>query len=207
MKGFSLDTSRRPVEDLFIYGKNYIASVRKSTMTDDPDGPTRRLDDLEPAFDGASTEERVFDFLIQHAGPASAPEVARAIDCSKDTARKYLEWFGELGVARTYEGRPTTYERNEEYFEWRYVSRLAESHTPEELRANVVDLRDRVETFRERYDAEDPQSVDLLEATRELDADVEEVWDDLSTWAGLLDEIRLHDRARRRRANRTEART
>lgn len=49
------------------------------------------------------------------------------------------------------------------------------------------------------------QHVDLGEAAERLDRDLETVWDELSTWAGLEDELRLHDRSRRRKSERTGA--
>jgi len=93
-------------------------------------------------------------------------------------------------------GRPASYERNESYFEWRYVTRLAESHTLAELEDNVLDLRDRLETYRNRYDAERPEAVDLATDVQDLDRDIEDVWDDLTAWASIEEELRLHERAR-----------
>ena len=104
---------------------------------------------------------------------------------------RYLTWFVELGVAIKHDGRPVQYERNTEYFEWRYVSELANPHSLDDLRANVVDIREQIEIFRDRYDADDPSSVTVTEAAKRLDVDIEEAWDDLSTWAGLKDELRL----------------
>lgn len=166
-----------------------------------PEGP----DALEPGFASATTEERIYSFLVQSREPVSAPEVAETLECSKDTARKYLEWFTELGIANKHDGRPTTYERNPEYFEWKYVTRLADTHTLEELQANILDLRTRLSTLREQYDTDDPSTVDLAETAHDLETDIETVWDDLSTWTGIKEEIRLHERARQRQLDRAEA--
>lgn len=167
-----------------------------------PDRPP----ELESAFaEAPSIEERIYHLLVGSTDALSATDVAEELSCSVDTSRKYLNWFAELGVATRRDGRPARYERNTEYFEWLYVSELADGHTLEELGANVLDIRERIETLRDCYDAEDPASVDLREAAERLDLDLEAVWDDLSTWAGLEDELRLHDRARRRKSERTGA--
>lgn len=173
-------------------------------MNGEPPDRSLDLEDLEPAFAEPTTEEEVYAVLVGSTDPLSVTEVVEQVGCSKDTARKYLEWFTELGLARKHPGRPVRYERNEEYFEWRYVSRLADEHTLAELKDAVVDLQNRRETFRERYDADDPASVDATEAAEAHELSIETVWDDLTTWASLEEEIRLHDRARRRLLDRGE---
>lgn len=132
-------------------------------------------------------------------------KVDSELSCSTDTVRKYLNWFTELGVATKREGRPVQYERNTAYFEWQYVSKLADTHSLEDLRRNVLDIRDRLETFRDRYDADEPARIDVVEAADRFSVDIEEAWDDLSAWASLQEELRLHDRARRRLSDRAEA--
>ena len=166
-----------------------------------------RIPDLDPAFGDGSTEERVYRLVVGSDESWTAPNVADGLGCARDTAKKYLEWFAELGVFSRQDGHPAGYERNEAYFEWRYVTRLAESHTVAELRENVVELRGRLETYRKRYDAEGPDAVDLAVEVQDLDRDVEEVWDDLTTWASIQDELRLHERARQRLVTDTEPST
>lgn len=171
--------------------------------------PSDRLADaenLEPAFSEPTTEERVFGVLVQSTDPLRVADVVEQVDCSKDTARKYLEWFAELGVATKHSGRPVQYERNDEYFEWRYVSRLADEHTLAELKETIVDLQNRLDAFRDQYDADDPASVDATAVVEAQDRSIKEVWDELTTWASLEEELRLHDRARRLLADRGEGR-
>lgn len=175
-----------------------------TTDTPTPDRPP--VDDLESVFsDEPSIEERIFSLLVETSESVTAPAVADQLSCSKDTARKYLNWFVGLGIATKHEGRPVQYERNTEYFEWRYVSELASTHSLDNLRENVHDIQDRLETYRERYGASDPASIDVVEAADRLNVDIETAWDDLSTWASLEVELRLHDRARRRLSTRAEA--
>jgi len=162
-----------------------------------PPDPGPETPVLEPAFGDSSTEERIYALVVQSDETWTVPEIAEELECATDTARKYLDWFAELGVFDRHDGgRPASYERNESYFEWRYVTRLAESHTLAELEDNVLDLRDRLETYRNRYDAERPEAVDLATDVQDLDRDIEDVWDDLTAWASIEEELRLHERAR-----------
>lgn len=172
------------------------------SYTDRGDGVPGRAS-LEPSFANPSTEERVYSLLVGSSEAWSAPAVADALECSPDTARKYLEWFAELGILSGSDGRPRTYQRNEAYFEWRYVQQLTETHTLVELRENVSDLRERLETYRERYGEESPSAVDALREGQLSGEDVEVVWDDLSAWAGIEEELRLHERARQQLLDRS----
>lgn len=174
------------------------------TDTLPPDRPP--VDDLQSVFsEDPSIEERIYSLLVETPEGVTAPAVADQLSCSKDTARKYLNWFAELGIAIKHEGRPIQYERNTDYFEWRYVNELANTRSLDTLRENVIDIQDRIEAFRDRYDARDPASIDVFEAADHLDMEIADAWDDLSTWVSLVDELRLHDRARRRLSDRTPA--
>lgn len=176
-------------------------------MTIDTPAPDRPpVDDLESVFsEELSIEERIYSLLVGTTESVTAPAVAEQLSCSKDTARKYLNWFAELGIAIKHEGRPVEYERNTEYFEWRYVNELANTRSLDDLRENVIEIQDRIESFQDRYDATDPASIDLFEAADRLNMEVEDAWDDLSTWASLEEELHLHDRARRRLSDRATA--
>ena len=169
-----------------------------------PDRPP--IDTLESVFsEEPSIEERIYSLLVETTEGVTAPAVADQLSCSKDTARKYLNWFAELGIASKHEGRPVQYERNTDYFEWRYVNELANTRSLDDLRENVIEIQERIESFQDRYDATDPASIDVFEAADRLDMEIEETWDDLSTWVSLEDELRLHDRARRRLSDRATA--
>lgn len=152
---------------------------------------------LNTAFNDDSARERLYSVLVQTRDPAPVAEFATDADCHVDTARKYLDWFAQLCLATRHDGRPTRYERNEAYFEWRYFSELAARHSRADLRETIQSLRDRVEAYREQYDAETPSVVDAR-AVADEDTPIEEVWSDLGTWLSIEDELRLHERARQR---------
>lgn len=164
---------------------------------------------LDSAFGDDSARERLYSVLVQTRDPTPVAELATGADCHADTARKYLDWFAQLGIATRHEGRPTRYDRNEAYFEWRYVSDLADRHSLADLREHTRTIRERLEAYRERYDAEAPSMVDTR-AVADEDTPIEDVWSDLATWRSLEDELRFSERARQQlteRPNRSGVRT
>lgn len=174
--------------------------------TDTPAPGRPPIDSLESVFsEEPSIEERIYSLLVETTEGVTAPAVAEQLSCSTDTARKYLNWFSELGIASKHDGRPVQYERNTEYFEWRYVNELANTRSLDTLRERVIEIQERIESFRDRYDATDPARIDVFDAADRLDMTIADAWDDLSTWASLEDELRLHDRARRRLSDRATA--
>ena len=174
--------------------------------TDTPAPGRPPIDSLESVFsEEPSIEERIYSLLVETTEGVTAPAVAEQLSCSTDTARKYLNWFSELGIASKHDGRPVQYERNTEYFEWRYVNELANTRSLDDLRENVIEIQEQTESFRDRYDATDPARIDVFDAADRLDMTIADTWDDLSTWASLEDELRLHDRARRRLSDRVTA--
>ncbi|MEZ3115716.1 sugar-specific transcriptional regulator TrmB [Halobaculum sp. MBLA0147] len=167
-------------------------------MTQPADGPPP----FDAAFDGEDAERRVYGTILRTRTPTTATTVADDAACDPKTARKYLDWFVDLGVATRHEGRPTTYERNDDYFAWRRVDELATDHSVAELRERVVALSDRIETFRERYEADAPSEVDAVRASETVaspdDADpLATVYDDLTAWRTAVEERDLYERARR----------
>ena len=149
-----------------------------------------------PSFDepfaAEDVEQRVYGTLLGMRDPTRATEIAERSDCDPKTARKYLEWFADLGIATRHEGRPVTYERNDAYFEWRRVNDLVATHSAEEIRERVAALSERIETYEREYDADHPQKVDALA----VEGDINEVYADLNDWTTALRDRRLHERAR-----------
>ena len=172
-------------------------------MTDDQPGPP----EFDSPFESEDVEQRLYSVVLETRSPTPAPELAQQADCDPKTARKYLEWFTELGVVDRHDGRPRRYERNEHYLEWRTVERLAAKHGRAELRRRAAAASERIESFRERYEADDPSEVDAISAAEsdvvEDDDPLAAVYDDLTAWETAVAERRRYDRARRRAA-RTE---
>lgn len=167
----------------------------------DADGPPS----FDDAFAGTDVEQRVFGTVLQVRSPTGASAIAERADCDPKTARKYLDWFAELGIVTRHGGRPTTYERNDAYFEWRRIDRLAREHSQDELQQRVSDLSERIRAYERRYDAPGPDAVDAVaEAAARESETIDDVYRDLSDWETARHERRLHERARRQRAGSTE---
>jgi len=156
-----------------------------------PDGPPP----FERPFEGEDTKQRVYGAVLHAREPMTAAEIADRADCSAESARTHLSFYAELGIVIRHEGRPVRYERNDDYFEWRRVNRLAQDHTVEELQRQVAALTDSIDAYRREYDVASPADVDVLE----YDADeVDDVYAALGEWATAIEERRRHERARRK---------
>lgn len=161
-----------------------------------PDGPPP----FDTPFKGEDTKQRVYGAVLHARNPLTAAEIAERADCSTESARAHLSFYADLGIVIRHEGRPVRYERNDGYFEWRRVNELAQENTVDELQARVSDLTDRIEEYRNEYNADAPAEVDVLafDAGR-----IDDVYTELGDWATLLEERRLHERARREVAGST----
>jgi DNA-binding transcriptional regulator GbsR (MarR family) len=161
-----------------------------------PNDPGRDgLPSFDRPFDGEDTKQRVYGAVLHAREPMTAAEIAERADCSAESARTHLAFYADLGIVIHHDGRPARYERNDDYFEWRRVNELATEHTVDELQTRVSELTDRIEAYREKYTADSPAEVDVLEYDAEP---VDDVYADLGEWATALEERRLHERARQK---------
>lgn len=151
-------------------------------------------------FEGEDTKQRVYGAVLHAREPMTAAEIADKADCSVESARTHLSFYADLGIVIRHEGRPVRYERNDEYFEWRRVNELAREQSVDELQTRVSELTDRIETYRGKYDADSPAAVDALAFDAER---IEDVYVELGEWATVVEERRLHERARRKAAGST----
>jgi hypothetical protein len=156
------------------------------------------LGELEPPEElvtGGPVRERLYDVLLQLREPTKVSTVAERADCDTETARNYLQWFTELGMATEHAGRPVRYERNDSYFRWRRIDRLRDRYTEEELVDMLSDVLERIEAHRETFDAPGPDAVSLLDPPASMDT--EGAWRALSDWKTLERRAELLDAARR----------
>jgi predicted transcriptional regulator len=166
-------------------------------MTDSPDEPPA----FEDPFD-EDVEQRVYATLLQTREPTAASAIADIADCDPKTARKYLTWFTELGIATEHDGHPTTYERNDSYFEWRRINQLASEHSLEQLQQRITTLTEQIEDYEQTYDKATPEEVDALAvADNDESTSIDEVYSDLSDWTTAHQERRFYERARQQRAS------
>ncbi len=146
-------------------------------------------------FDGGPVRERIRNVVLQLREPTKVSTVAERADCDPETAREYLEWFAEMGIVRSHEGRPVRYERNESYLRWRRVESIRREYSQREILDRLRETTDELAAYRERFNADSPDAVSLRDAT---DGDaVERRWEALSEWRGLERRAALLDAARR----------
>jgi len=167
------------------------------TDTASMDGPPS----FDDPFSGDDVEQRIYGAILQTREPATGSAIADRVDCDPKTARKYLNWFADLGIVTRHDGHPATYERNDAYFEWRRVNQLAAEHTVEELQERVRELSTRITDYEETYDAATPATVDAVAMAEASDErTIDDVYSDLGDWATARKERDRYERARQQRA-------
>ena len=139
--------------------------------------------------------ERLLDSIVALRTPTKVSAIADRADCDTETARDYLAWFAEMGMVRRYEGRPVRYERNDAYFRWRRINRLREAYSEAEIVDMLSDVLEEIDAYRERFDADAPEDVSLVEASQSMST--EAAWKALSEWETLERRAELLDAARR----------
>ena len=156
---------------------------------------------FEDAFSGDDVEQRIYGTVLQTREPATASAIAEQVECDPKTARKYLDWFAELGIVTRHDGHPATYERNDAYFEWRRINQLAAEHTVEELQERVREFTARITDYEEVYNATTPAAVDAVAVAETSDErTIDDVYSDLADWATAREERDRYERARQQRA-------
>lgn len=170
-------------------------------MEPEPSGSFRG-ESRERWVDERTTFQRVYDVVTTLTESATAAAVAERADCSETGARNALSRLVELGVATRDDGRPAAYRRNESYFEWRRVDRLAGEHSPAALRERLDELLARDEDLRETYGVPTP---DAVTETPTDHGEIHDLQDDLSEWRTLRRDLRVLQRAIRQAEERTEA--
>lgn len=151
-------------------------------------------------FEGEDTKQRIYGAVLHAREPMTAAEIAEQADCSEESARTHLSFYADLGIVVKHKGRPVRYERNNDYFEWRRVNELTQEHTVSELQTRVSELTDRIQRYRDEYGVDSPADVDVLTFDAEA---IDDVYVDLGDWATVIEERRLHERARRKNAGST----
>lgn len=156
------------------------------------------FDALTPPADlvrGDRTRDDFFDPALTLTTPATVSEIADRAGHGVDAAREYLDWFERMGIVHRRTESPATYERNQEYFDWRRVQMLRREYTPEELVTRLEQETDRVAGFRAELGVESPDEISLSAYAADTDRSVEEVWETVSAWRTAQNRIALLERA------------
>ncbi|ELZ31386.1 hypothetical protein C474_08792 [Halogeometricum pallidum JCM 14848] len=162
------------------------------------DNSSPDLDELESPdslLKGGPIRERLLDVVTALRTPTKVSDIADRAACDTETARDYLKWFDEMGMVHRHDGRPIRYERNDAYFQWRRIDRVREAYSDQEIVEALADTIERIEDYRRQFDADDPDDVSLIKASRDMAT--EDAWEALSEWKTLERSAALLDAARR----------
>jgi hypothetical protein len=144
---------------------------------------------------GERTRDDFFDAVLALDTPTTVSDVAELAGHGVDAAREYLEWFERLGIVVQVTTSPVTYERNQDYLNWRRVQRLQREYTTEELLDYLATESEREEEYTELFGVDAPDAVSISARSSETDQSVEAVWRDLSEWQTTRRRIELLERA------------
>ena len=173
-----------------------ITDIPDEAFVDDESPPDlRELEAADSLLKGGPIRERILDVVTGLRTPTKVSDIADLANCDTETARDYLEWFGEMGMVHRHDGRPVRYERNDAYFQWRRIDRIREEYSEREIVEALSDTIEQIEAYRAQFDADTPDEVSLLETSREIAT--EEIWEVLSEWKTLERRAALLDAARR----------
>lgn len=156
------------------------------------------FDDLVPPENlvaGDRTRDDFFDAVLGLDGPTTVGEVADLAGHGVDAAREYLEWFERMGIVRQVANSPVTYERNQEYLDWRRVQKLRNQYDDGELLGFLEDAAERNESFADEFGVESPDEVAITAHASDTDRSVESVWREVSMWKTTRRQISLLERA------------
>lgn len=173
-----------------------------SELTTDVDERAERpeFDALTPPDElvrGDRTRDDFFDAVLGLDSPATVGDVADLAGRGVDAAREYLEWFERMGIVTRVTDSPATYERNQEYLNWRRVQMLRDDYTTEELVDFLETETRRAEVLAEKFDVESPDAVSISNQAADSGRSVEEVWEDVSAWKTARRRIVLLERVLR----------
>lgn len=160
--------------------------------------PERREDTNDPAkqWDRDRTVfQRVYDVLVGTTDSVSAQQFAEWANCSENGARQALDQLVEMGIAEQTESRPSLYQRNPSYFQWKRVETLAHEHSAGELRARLEKLIEVDRELQEKHGVPDPDAVVVSDNSPEDHEMLHEQWDDLTEWRTTRRDITLLKRA------------
>lgn len=125
-----------------------------------------------------TTRERIRSVVQRIHEPTSVASIAECARASEPVVRDTLADLAEMGLVETQEtGQGTLYKRNDQMYIYRQVIELQNQYDENELVAQLQDLKDTVNTFRDKYGVESP-----TELSQELEPDNTAGWDDHTAW-------------------------
>jgi hypothetical protein len=144
---------------------------------------------------GERTRDDFFDAVLELDSPTTASDVAELAGHGVDAAREYLEWFERMGIVTQVTESPATYERNQEYLNWRRVQKLRREYATEELLDLLKTESERAETLKKEFGVESPSEISISRYASQTDRSIEDVWERLSAWQTARRRVALLERA------------
>lgn len=136
----------------------------------------------EDLVSGGRTRDDFLDVALQLREPTPIRDIADRAGRGEDAAREYMRFFEGIGIVREFTGRPTRYQVNRNYLRWRRVDELRNEYTQSELIERLTEVDERVESFRDQFEADSPADVSLTEYADETGRSTEDVWKDVGDW-------------------------
>lgn len=149
----------------------------------------------EELIRGDRTRDDFFDAVLALDSPSTAGDVAELAGHGVDAAREYLDWFERMGIVTRVTDSPATYERNQEYLNWRRVQSLRREHSTGELLDLLKAESERAEALSEEFGAQSPDDVSISRRAGETNRSIEAVWERLSAWRTARRRVALLERA------------
>ena len=107
-----------------------------------------------------TTRERVRSVVQRIREPTPASTIAARAYASEPVVRDTLADLVEIGLVETLEtGQGTLYKRNDQMYIYRQVVNLQESYDEEELVTKLQDLKETINSLREKYGVESPMEL------------------------------------------------
>lgn len=130
--------------------------------------------------------ERVTSVIDATTEPAFASEIAERAAVSEPTARQHLKSLAEVGRIETVSAdRGTKYKRSPSTLAMRRISGLHQQYSKAELQQGIEDLREKLQTLRERHGVNDPDDLATTLAAGSDD------WTDVSRWRSLEESLEI----------------
>ena len=131
--------------------------------------------------------DRVKEVLLSTTEFQYAGAIAERARVSEPSARKHLQTLADAGLAeRDDTGRGTRYKRSRETVAMERIRELHAELTKPELVDGIRDLKAEIRSYREEYDATEPDDLAL-----ELEPDDDEGWRAISRWRGLEENLKI----------------
>lgn len=125
-----------------------------------------------------TTRERIRSVVQRIQEPTPASAIADRARASEPVVRDTLADLADLGLVETLKtGQGTLYKRNDQMYIYKQVIALHETYDEDELVSKLQDLKETINTLRDKHGVESP-----TELAQELEPDDSDGWEDHTVW-------------------------